>query len=558
MSKYIILLLVLFSPLIAKAQDVSLAIDPIFAAYQNSPGIAIAVVKDGETLFQKGYGLANLSYDVPVTTKTTFDVASNAQQFTAACIFLLEQEGKLDLDAPIQEYIPDFPVYEGDPITIRHLLYQTSGLRSHIATLYSKNQYWGDSFDNDDVINLLKQHTGLNFLPGTNHYYSEANYVLLASIIERVSGTSFTTYARENVFVPLGMKDTFFREDKDQIINNLAIGYEAEGDQFRQLHYHNNTIVGDKGLNTTIEDFVRWSNSLTTGSFWGEDFIEQMIHSGMLSSGDDIRYANGLYHGFHYDMEEMPRMYHSGYWAGFRSLYYNLPMQGLVIIILSNNANTNVWALLDQLTPLFLANEIEQAQQAMNTRAVEEIQPLSLSEAEKERFSGKFYSTLNGYLRQISLDGDQLVYIRPGANPTPLVAISPNELVYEHAPQVKFTFDNTSFNSMVVTINDLDPTPYQKYDEITYGPSELMQFEKSYYSEDIDEILQIVALEKDLQILVKDEAIAQLTPIAEDLFTSEHWGYIVFERNADDTITGFTRYDDHLYNLKHTVVEDQT
>ena len=531
-------------------------IDSIFQDFHETPGIAIAVVKNGEILYQKGYGLANLSYNIPVSSETIFDVASVSKQFTAACIFLLEEEGKLNLDDPIQKFLPELPVYDDNPITVQNLLYHTSGLRSYLATIYSKNEYWGDSFDNADVINILTRHKGLNFSPNTKHYYSNSNYVLLASIVEKITGKSLGSYAKEKIFEPLGMEHTFFKEERDTIVKNLAIGYAPKGGYFRQHHFHNNIVVGDGGLHTNIKDFVRWNNNLTTGLVGGQDFIEKMTTPGILSNGQKITYAGGLYVENYQYLKRLPTLAHSGNWAGFRSLYYKFLEQDLAFIILSNNANTQVWTLLDELVPLFLPDEMLRDQQGLNTHIqAPTIHGLSLSRSDKDRFCGKYYNTLNGYLRQIDLQGDQLVYIRPGANPTPLIAINTRELVYESAPQVKFIFDENSYDSWIVTINDMDPMPYKRYRGHTYNSNELKQFENKYYSEDLDEISQIVALNNELQILVKGEELVRLTPIAKDLFTSAHWGYIIFDRNANNSITGFTRYDDHLYNLKHTVVD---
>ncbi|MFD2587457.1 serine hydrolase domain-containing protein [Croceitalea marina] len=537
------------------SQELEQQIDSIFSTFKEQPGCAIAVAKNGKTLFQKGYGLANMSYNIPVTTETIFDVASNSKQFTAACIFLLEQEGKLEINDPIQKYLPEIPNYPQGDITIKNLIHHTSGVRSYLATLHSKNTFWGDSFNNEDAIKILARHKGLNFPTGTRYYYSNTNYALLASIVEKVSGQSLAEYAKNHLFKPLGMEHTFFKEKRDTIIKNVAIGYELNGESFTENHNYNATVVGDGGLHTNLQDFVRWSDNLKTGKVGGEQFIKRMITPGKLNNGEEISYAGGLFYENHYDIDGLPRVAHSGSWAGFRSLFYKFLNHDTSIILLSNNANTNVWQLLDQIVPLFLNEEITQARQGISANSGHEMEPLTLTNNQKKKFISKYYSTLNGYLREISLEDNRLVYKRPGANPVPLVAIAPNVLIYEHTARVKFLFDKNSFNSFVVTINDQEPMPYQKYIEHTYKQSDLKQFENNYYNEDVDEFFQIVAVENELQVLVKGAEIFRLQGIAEDIFTSEHSGYIHFERNQNNTITGFTRYDDHLYNLKHTIVK---
>ena len=535
------------------------SIDSIFRDYENQPGCAVAIVKDGKTVFQKGYGLAHLSYDIPVTTQTLFEVASNAQQFTAACIFLLAEEDLLSLNDPIRKYLPEIPEYEGGPITISHLLYHTSGLRSFYATLHAKNIFWGDSHTNEDALEVIARHKRLNFPPGTQHYFSNSNYILLASIVEKVSGKSIGRYAKEKLFDPLGMTHTFYKEEKGTLIKNGAIGYEPEGDAFKELHSHNSSVVGHGGVYTHLEDFIKWSNYLSSGTIGGGTLPDKLITPGTLSDGTEIECTGGLFMIDHNAIEDLPVVVHRADWAGFRSFYYQFIDQDVAFIILSNNANTYGWGLIDQLVPLFMAEEIASAEQAQHdTHSPTSIQPYILSKTEKEKFCAKYYSTLNGYLREIKLEGDQLMYIRPGAPPTPLMAISAHELVYETMPHVKFTFNQNSKSCMVVTINERSPMPYEKYEPHSYSPSELKPFENRYYNEDMDVVYQLIAHENELQIWVGGEEVVSMNPISEDLFTSEHSGYLKFNRDPQGKVIGFTQYDDHLYNLPFEVVKKES
>ncbi|MEL7148571.1 MAG: serine hydrolase domain-containing protein, partial [Bacteroidota bacterium] len=317
------------------ARKLESAIDEVFGQYENKPGCAVAIVRKGETVFKKGYGLANLAYEVPVTTSTVFDAAQVSKQVTAACIFMLVQEGLLKLDDPVQKFIPEITTPGSDRVTITNLLQHTSGFRSYYATMYAKNEHWGDSHDNEDAITTLARHQKLNFTPGTRHYYNSINYILLGSVVARVSGQSLASYAKEKLFDPLGMKDTFYKDDKDQVVKNVAIGYQPDGDVFKELHHYNTTIVGDAGLHTTIDDFIKWSNNLETGSVGGEAITKDLIRPGQLSDGRIIQYAGGIYNGNHQDIVGLPRLAHRGYWAGFHNLYYKFLNQDVAFIIFS-------------------------------------------------------------------------------------------------------------------------------------------------------------------------------------------------------------------------------
>ncbi len=533
------------------------SIDRIFTTYEKQPGCAIAIVQKGKPIFQKGYGFANLSYDIPVNEKTIFDIGSNAQSITAACIFLLEEEGVLNLNDPIQKYMPEIPKYSDTPVTISNLLYHTSGLRSFYATLHAKNNFWGDSYDNKDAARIITRHKALNFPTGTKHYFSNTNYILLANVVEKVTGKSLGDYAHQKFFHPLGMTHTFFKQDRDSIIKNRAIGYSFEEDAFKEEHNYNATVVGHGGLYTNLEDFIKWSNNLSSGRVGGASLRKKMITPGKLSNGKQIECSSGLFVINHNNIDNLPVAVHNGGWAGFSSFYYKFLDQDVAFIILSNNETTNGWALVNQLTPLFLSETIEKATKVTEDKR-KPINPYQLSLAQKKKFIGRYYNTFNGYLRQIKLEGGKLIYERPGAPPTPLMAINTSELVYETAPQIKFTFNKDTFQTFVVTVNDSGPEEYQKYKQRVYTTSELKAFENRYYNQDIGGEYEFVALENELQIMVTGKEMVKMRPIANDLFTSDHSGYIKFHRDEQGKIVGFTQYDDHLHGLQFELYKKDT
>jgi CubicO group peptidase (beta-lactamase class C family) len=210
------------------------SVDAIFAdlTQPGSPGCALGVYLDGAIVYAHGYGLANLEDVVPITPQTVFDVASIAKQFTAASILLLEHKGKLRLDDAVRKYIPELPDYSahgGPTITIRHLLNQTSGLRDYINVLQlggaSPDNVWTDG----DALAAIVRQRGLVFLPGADWQYSNSNYLLLKLIVDRVSGQTLKEFAAENIFRPLNMSHTQFRDDHTSLIPHRALAYEATG-----------------------------------------------------------------------------------------------------------------------------------------------------------------------------------------------------------------------------------------------------------------------------------------------------------------------------------------
>ena len=202
-------------------------VDSIFERYikPGSPGCALAVMKDGELVYQQGYGLANLELEVPILPSTVFNIGSMAKQFTAFAIALLEDEGKLSLDDDMRTYLPEMHDV-GETITLRHLIHHTSGLRGSFPELLALAEWRDtDATTTDDVVRLLKAQRALNFRPGDETMYVNSNYVLLAQICERVSGQSFATFCQERIFDPLGMTRSVINDSFWKIIPGRAQGY---------------------------------------------------------------------------------------------------------------------------------------------------------------------------------------------------------------------------------------------------------------------------------------------------------------------------------------------
>ena len=209
-----------------QTSDTIRRIDQLFSQYHNAmPGVAVAIARDGQTIYSKAYGLAEMEHLVPNTTETIFEAGSVSKQFTAAAILLLIQDGKMSVNDDVRKYVPELPQYDA-PITIRHLLSHTSGLKDwgalygltgwpRTTRVYTQELSW-------DIVFRQKS---LNFTPGSQYSYSNSNYVLLVLITERVSGKRFAEFTRERLFEPLGMKDTRWRDNHRDIITRRAVAY---------------------------------------------------------------------------------------------------------------------------------------------------------------------------------------------------------------------------------------------------------------------------------------------------------------------------------------------
>ena len=231
-------------------------IDNLFKRWNepNHPGGSVGVMKDGQLIFSKAYGLASLEYLVPNTTGTIYNTASVSKQFTAMGIVRLEEMGLLSVDDDIRKHVPELPDF-GEIITIRHMLHHTSGLRSLHALLGLAGWRGDDTRTNEDLNRLLLQQKDLNFKPGDEYLYCNTGYMLMATIIENVTGARFTDWMRSNLFVPLGMTDTYVEDKYNRVVPNNATSYDLEQGQFiREVEYWG--YVGSGNMHSTTQDLL--------------------------------------------------------------------------------------------------------------------------------------------------------------------------------------------------------------------------------------------------------------------------------------------------------------
>ena len=310
-------------------------IDTIFSGMDrdDTPGCVVSVVRDGTIAFARGYGVANLEYDIPITPSSVFHVASVSKQFTAMAVALLAADGKVSWDDDIRTYVSELPVL-GAPMSLRHLAHHTSGLRDQWSLLRMAGwRFEADVVTQGDVLDLLSRQRSLNFAPGTDYLYSNSGFTLLAIVVERVSGQSFRTFTAERIFEPLGMTDTHFHDDHQTIVRNRAYAYAPNGDGTLRISIPDFDTVGATSLFTTVEDLARWDHNFTTGTVGGRVVLDELLTRGTLNDGRTISYAFGLAHG---RRRGVATVGHGGADAGYRSHYVRFPGENLAVAVLCN------------------------------------------------------------------------------------------------------------------------------------------------------------------------------------------------------------------------------
>src|SRR5262245_41692285 len=237
-------------------------VDAVFAQFDkpDSPGCALGVIKDGKLVYSRGYGMANLEHGIPNSPKLVYDIGSTSKQFTAASILLLAKQGKLSLDDEARKYIPELPAYQW-PITIRHLIHHTSGLRDYLTLFSLAGVNFDDTTTEKDALEIILRQKGLNFAPGDEWLYSNSGYFLLSIIIKRASGKSFAEFAKENIFDPLGMTHTLILDNHKRIVPMRAVGYSPNPRGGFQTEMSNFEQTGDGAVQTSIEDLLLWDQN---------------------------------------------------------------------------------------------------------------------------------------------------------------------------------------------------------------------------------------------------------------------------------------------------------
>ncbi len=296
-------------------------------------GYAVAFIKDGRVLLKKTYGRANEEYRIPFTSRTVFDFASIAKQFTGFAAAKLVLEGRLSLDDAIKKHLPELPDW-ADKITIRQLLNHTSGLRDWVALMRLAGRMENDNIARDWIYKtILRQESG-NFTPGERSAYSNSGYFLLAEMIARMTGKSFREWAKDNVFLPLGMNSTFVLDSLYDIVPEGASSYLGKNKSCDLL-----SAPGCSSLWSTLDDMIKWLINLDTHAVGGNDVFKLMMSPSFLGNGEPVPYNFGLEQG---SLAGKTFYTHGGGWCGFSSQMVYYPQEHLSMVFFSNRSPSGI------------------------------------------------------------------------------------------------------------------------------------------------------------------------------------------------------------------------
>lgn len=493
--------------------------DRIFDQYNSthSPGCAVGVRQNGRDLLMRGYGMADLETNAPITAQTIFESGSVAKQFTATAILLLVKDGKLSLDDPVRKHVPELPEYPR-PLLVRHLLSHTSGLRewSNLVALAG----WPRGtrvHTQQDLLDAVVAQKSLNYPVGDFYSYTNSGFALLPTIVERVSGMPFTQFSNERIFRPLGLVNTQWRDDFKTIVPGRAQAYSRAGDTW-ELDMPFENVHGPGGLLTTVTDWLRWNDHLDAKTL-GADVVASLETRAVLTSGRTISYARGVTVGQYRGTREVQ---HSGSTGGYSTFLARYPEKTLSIAVLCNAAGAPATGFTRQLADATIPD--------LGPRAT--LDTVAVDAAAAARLNGIYRSTRDRALLVVGSG--------QGFNGAPLRALRDGGWLVGNNPAVFDRGPDGSPRGVSVIGGDADTVRYVFAAAEQWKPTaaQLAAFAGKYHSEEVG-TTWTVRVEGDRLVASPRAAVrATLTPVYNDAFSATGGlGNVWFVRDARGNIT---------------------
>jgi CubicO group peptidase (beta-lactamase class C family) len=509
----------------------------------DQPGFAVVVVKDGQVAYQKAFGVACQEHLVPLTLNSIFNTATLAEIFVGQAVAMLEEQGKLNLDDDIRKFIPEIPDF-GTPVKLRHLLFQSSGLRDWLPVLQLTGRD-KEELTLENVLKIVKAQKQLLFPPGDRFQYSNTNYDLLAEAIKRATGQPFSDWAWENIFRPLKMTRTQFRDNCRAIIDDQAFSYNFTSREYLR-GIDNLSLAGSHSLFTSIADLTKWLLNIESGSEEGQDIFAKMFTAGALNSGQASSYGYGLNITARSGMRVVLQ---TGTWAGSGAFLGYCPDLKFGFVVLANWDYTPVDGFAGDIADIYLPAPappppVKKAAPETAEKGVE-IGPEKL-----DQYAGD-YRLSSRQILAISRAGDQLVLSVSGQK-LALTTLSETEFFLDVA-QARITFQKNKEGKVqqLVLKQGEDEQMAPKVVLVKPTPEELQEFSGAYFNEELNLRFVLEVRDAGLVLIPSEQAEVRLSPDEKDRFVSRAQAYpmIFFQRDDQNRVTGFIIESDPVRDL---------
>lgn len=521
------------------AQEPHARVDQLMMEYTGDdvPGGSVMVMKDGDIIFQKEYGMANLTYDVPFQNNTRHNIGSTSKQFTAFAILLLEEQGKLSLDDDIRSHIPELPAFE-DTVRIRHLLTHTSGYREYLNTLAMTGRDISSQLDMSKIIEIVQNQPELQNKPGSEWNYNNTGFALMAEVVKRTTETPFPQWMKENVFEPLDMNHTIVRGNPGQVVDNRSTGYESSDEGTYNAATDIAGAMGAGGIYTTMADLQLWVNHLMDPKIGNNTMIEQMTTPFVLSDDDTTNYGLGL---FIEEYKGLDYFHHGGADVAHRSMLMVFPEIKAAVTTQSNNAAFS-GNIPNRVAEAFFKEHMEEEEDEASDDPATEV--TTAFEYEPENFdplTGRYELEIQpGFILSFDREGDRIYTQATNQPEINLTATSDStfSLVGVDASLTFHLNEDNAADSLTLHQNGHHVAHKVEWNP---GGEELMEFTGRYVSDEIQTIYNI-ALE-DSSLVLKNYQMDDMgmNPGNIDEFSVGFpLGSLEFQRNETGEIKGFT------------------
>lgn len=470
-----------------------------------APGCAVGVSLNGESVFEKAFGLAEMEHNIANTPETIFESGSVAKQFTAAAIVLLQQDGKLNVDDPVRKYIPELADY-GKPLTIRHLLNHTAGLRDWGSVMALTGVGRGDRVINQAVaLDVIYRQKYLDFTPGAEYSYSNSGYNLAAEIVERVSKQKFPAFVEERILKPIGMTKSSTRDNYQRIVPGRAQAYSRQGPNAPwQLNMPFMNVYGNGGMLTTVGDWLKW-NAMLDARTWNAALVDALETQGILNDGRKISYALGLTVDKYKGLKDVS---HGGSTAGYQTFLARYPDQKVSVAVLCNGTSPSAGGLAASITDEIFGPFPEPAK----------VESIAVPEEQLKKWSGLWKNDITRNINPITLDKGELKI-----GNTALRAQSDGSFILGAA---KLSFKDGAQLTATIANPDGSVTRMTQVTEWKPTPAELAELVGEWRSDEAQATFTF-AIEDDKAFIVQRPTTKlPLTPIYKDHFSTQ--GYVVW------------------------------
>ena len=503
------------------------------------PGGVVAVVEKGKVVYKKCFGQANVEYQLPTTPQTVYDVGQLAEAVTGMAVAMLEDQGKISAAESVKKYLPELPSW-ADGLTVAHLIYHTSGLPDWYELMTAAGWNEGDAMTLDHILKILKRQKQLLFEPGTKSLPSRTDYVLLGEVVRRVTGQSFRDWTWANIFKPLGMTRTLFRDSCREIVEDRAysINYHYRDGYLKGAD--NLGAVGSLGLFTTLDDFIKWVLNLDNPVVGSAQVKDKILTSGKLSDGREA----GQSCGFAVDSYKgLKRVHKSGSWGGFRTSFRYFPAASFAVFVFCswdyNWNDPNQCA--DNAADVCLEPLLEKPA-APPAPAAAKRKPLKLSPAELSQYVGEYRSGGWGYLT-IAQAKDALQF-KAGGQAFPLISMGEGRFSFED-PNIPIVLTFSRGSDGKVSQFSFDPgngeVTAHRVERETLTADELKLYEGTYYCDELDARYEMASREGRLVLTGLRLRDVALTPENRKTFVSDSAAFqlVSFLIGEKGEVTGF-------------------